>query len=182
MRKGFIVSLVLILAVASNASTPKTRRAPIKRQTNAHRQQSAYAAKAAAEKAAADARDARAQVAVQIKALSHFLYLFGGIEKGIEMGDPAGSGLELSPAALELNNRNKAKIRASITSVRQGLEKLEADFRFNPAYRNYFPNLTGVANIAEVAENQAAANHFDEAGRSLLKALDHLTDALAAIR
>lgn len=182
MRRGFIIGLVLIVAVASSAATPKTHRRVTKHPSNAHKQQSANAAKAAAEKSEADARAARGQVAVQIKALSRFLYLFGGIEKGIEMGDPAGTGLELSPAALELNNRNKAKVKASITSVRQGLEKLETDFRFNPAYRNYYSYLTGVAVTAEVAENQAAANHFDEAARSLLKALDQLTDALAAIR
>jgi hypothetical protein len=36
--------------------------------------------------------------------------------------------------------------------------------------------------LGEAAENQAAANRFDEAGRSLLKAVDQLADALAAMR
>lgn len=183
LKKAFAVALVLVFSIVSSPATTKTRRPARARQTsNAHKRQSSDLAKAAAEKAAADARAARAQVAVQIKNLTHFLYLLGGIEKGIELGDPAGTGLELSPAALELNNRNKAKVRASITTVRQGLEKLETDFRFTLAFRNYSQYLTGVANFAEVAESQAAANHFDEAGRSLLKALDQLTDALAAMR
>jgi hypothetical protein len=93
----------------------------------------------------------------------------------------AGTGHEASTAALELNNKNKAKVRASISTIQQGLEKLETDFRFTPAFKNYSFYLTGLGNIGQQAETQAAASHFDDAGKSLLKALDQLTDALAAI-
>ena len=182
MKKGVIwrnlviLVLVLFFTVSSgSATTQKARRRPPTKH-------SASAAKAAADKAAADnARDARQRVASQIKSLTHFVYLYAGIQKTMELGDTAGTGHEASTAALELNNKNKAKVRASISSIEQGLEKLETDFRFTPAFKNYSFYLTGLANIGQQADTQAAANHFDEAGRSLLKALDQLTDALAAI-
>jgi len=180
-----IFVLVLFFTVSSgSAATQKTHRRPPTKH-------SASAAKAAADKAAADnARDARLRVASQIKVLTHFVYLFAGIQKSMELGDTvgtagtagtAGTGHEASTAALELNDKNKAKLRASIASIQQALEKLETDFRFTTAFKNYSPYLTGVANIGQQAQNQAAANRFDDAGKSLLKALDQLTDALAAI-
>jgi hypothetical protein len=175
--KNLVISvLVLFFTVSSgSAATQKTHRRPPTKQ-------SASAAKAAADKAAADnARDARVRVASQIKVLTHFVYLFAGIQKSMELGDTAGTGHEASTAALELNDKNKAKLRASIASIQQALEKLETDFRFTTAFKNYSPYLTGVANIGQQAQNQAAANRFDDAGKSLLKALDQLTDALAAI-
>jgi hypothetical protein len=177
LKKGVILALVLLATVSSASATARKprHRVPAKYSPGA-------AAKAAADKAAAEnARDARQRIVVQIKALTHFVYLFAGIQKTMEMGDSPGTGREASTAALELNNRNKAKVRASITSMQQALERLETDFRFTPALKNYSPYLTGLANIAQQADSQAAANHFDEAGRSLLKALDQLTDALAAI-
>ena len=166
LKKGVILLLVLFAMVSSAGATTRKPRhhVPVKHSA-------AAAAKAAADKAAAEnARDARQRVAVQIKALTHFVYLFAGIQKTMEMGDSPGTGREASTAALELNNRNKAKLRASIASMQQTLERLETDFRFTPAFKNYSPYLTGLGNIAQQAESQAAANHFDEAGRSLLKA------------
>ena len=193
-KKGVILVLVLFFMVSpGTAVTQKThRRPPTKHSVSAEK---AAAAKAAAAKAAADnAREARQRVASQIKVLTHFVYLFAGIQKSMELGDTAstagtattagapGAGREASTVALELNNKNKAKLRASITSIQQALERLESDFRFTPAFRNYSPYLAGLGNIGQQAESQATANHFDEAGKSLLKALDQLTDALAAMR
>jgi hypothetical protein len=175
LSKGLTLLLAFTITSLSAAATTGTRRHVSTKHTSG-------AAKAAAEKSAAETKAAREQVAAQIKTLTHFMYLLGGIEKGIELAAAAGPGREVSPVALELNDRNKAKVRASITTVRQGLEKLETDFRFNPALKNYYPYLTGLANHGEVAENQAAANRFDDAGRTLLKAVDQLTDALAAMR
>jgi len=187
LKKGVILVLVLFFMVSSGtAATQKAhRRPPTKHSVSAEK---AAAAKAAAAKAAADnAREARQRVASQIKVLTHFVYLFAGIQKSMELGDTAGTGggagagHEASTATLDLNNKNKAKLRASITSIQQALERLETDFRFTPSFRNYSPYLAGLGNIGQQAESQATANHFDEAGKSLLKALDQLTDALAAI-
>jgi hypothetical protein len=106
----------------------------------------------------------------------------GGIAKGIEAADLAARNREASPAVVEQNERNKTRVRESIRNVRDGLDKLERDFRGDPGLKTYYQYLAGVAAIAETAENQAAANRFDEAGRSLLKAVNQLADALAAMR
>jgi hypothetical protein len=38
-----------------------------------------------------------------------------------------------------------------------------------------------VADLGEMAESQAAASRFDDAGRSLLRAVNQMADALAAM-
>ncbi|MFL6212555.1 MAG: hypothetical protein ACJ74J_01545 [Blastocatellia bacterium] len=175
MRKAFIVILVCIITIVSASATAQTRRrSPARR--------NASAAKAAAEKSSAEVKAGAARVAAQIKTLTHFVYLYGGIARGIASVDQAASQKEASPATIEQNNRNKAKVRESLTSLREGLDKLESDFRFNPSLSTYFPYLSGVAHAGETAETQAAANRFDDAGKSLLKIIDQLADALAAMR
>lgn len=175
MRKVFVIVLVCTITILSTTATAQTRRrTPAKR--------SAGAAKAAAEKSAAEVRAGAAKVATQIKALTHFVYLYGGIAKGIASVDQAASQKEASPTAIDQNQRNKAKVRESITSLREALDKLESDFRFNPALTNYYPQLAGVARAGETAENLAAANRFDDAGKTLLQIIDRLADALAAMR
>ena len=175
MRKAFILILICLLTVLSTNVTSQT-----KRRRAAPRR--ANATKAATEKSAAEIKAGAAQVAAQIKTMTHFVYLFGGIAKGIESVDQAASKQEASAAAIEQNERNKTKVRESIRNVREGLDKLESDFRFNPTLQSYYTYLAGVARTGETAENQAAANRFDEAGRSLLKVIDQLADALAAMR
>ena len=173
MRKAFIFMLIGMLTVLSVNVTSQTKR----RSATPHR---ANPAKAATEKSAAEIKAGAAQVAAQIKTLTHFVYLFGGIAKGIESVDQAAK--EASATAIAQNERNKTKVRESIRSVREGLDKLESDFRFNPTLQRYYPYLAGAARTGETAENQAAAGRFDEAGRSLLKIIDQLADALAAMR
>lgn len=173
MRKVFILILASIILLSTTASS-QTRRRSTRRSTTA--------SKAAAEKSSAELLAARSRVAAQIKTLSQFLYLYGGIAKGIESADQAARSGEASQIAAEQNERTKTRVKESIRNVREGLDKLEADLRFNASVKTYFPYISGVARTAEVAESQAAANRFDEAGRSLLKAVNQLADALTAMR
>jgi hypothetical protein len=122
------------------------------------------------------------RVADQIKNLTRFLYLFGGVAKGIEAVDDSARRNEASPAILEQAKKDKDKVRASIQSVRQGLDLLEIDFRASPELQRYYIKLAGVAAGASVAEEQAAANQFDRAGRSLLDVVNRLTDVLLEMR
>jgi glutamine synthetase type III len=175
LRKAFAFVLICLLTLLStNVNSQTRRRNTAKRRTSA--------TSAATEKSAADIKAGAAEVSTQIKTLTQFIYLLGGVVKGIEAVDQAVGKNEASPAAKEQNERNKTRVRDSLRSVREGLDKLESDFRFHPTLKTYFPYLSGVAHTAEAAENQAAANRFDEAGRSLLKAVGQLADALAAMR
>lgn len=69
-------------------------------------------------------------------------------------------------------------IRNSIRDVRAGLDKLEIDFRATPELQRYYTLLAGVAAGAAAAEELAAANQFDRAGRSLLEVVNRLTNVL----
>jgi hypothetical protein len=127
-------------------------------------------------------RQGAERVAGQIKTLTRFIYLLGGVAKGIEGVDDATRRNEASPAILEQATRNKATVRTSIRSVREGLDKLEIDFRATPELQRYYIKLAGVAAGAATAEDQAAANQFDKAGRTLLDVVNHLTDVLLEMR
>jgi GTP1/Obg family GTP-binding protein len=122
------------------------------------------------------------RVADQIKLLTKFIFLLGGVAKGIEAMDDAARRNETSPALLQQAQQNKAVVKTTIQNVRDGLDKLEIDFRATPELQPYYIKLAGVANGAATAEQQAAANQFDAAGRSLLNVVNHLTDVLLAMR
>jgi hypothetical protein len=127
-------------------------------------------------------RQGATRVADQIKILTRFIYLLGGVAKGLEGVDDATRRNEASTTIVEQATRNKATVRASIQSVREGLDKLEIDFRTTPELQRYYIKLAGVANGAATAEDLASANQFDKAGRALLEVVNHLTDVLLEMR
>lgn len=125
-----------------------------------------------------EVRAGAGRVAEQIKALSKFLYILGGVWKGIEAADAAAQRGEASQAVMDQTERNKATVRDSIKIVREGLDKLELDFRLKPELQRYYTSLAGSAAGAATAEDQAAANQFDAAGRTLLTVINRLTNVL----
>ena len=110
------------------------------------------------------------------------MYVLGGVAKGIESVDEATKRNEASPAVVEKTQKDKATIKASIQTVREGLDQLEIDFRTTPALQPYYIKLAGVASGAVTAEQQAAANQIDRAGRTLLGVVNQLTDVLLEMR
>jgi hypothetical protein len=127
-------------------------------------------------------QDGATRVADQIKNLTRFLFLLGGVAKGIEAVDDAARRNEAPPGVVEQAKRNKDTVRTSIQSVREGLDALEIHFRLTPELQRYYIKLAGVAAGAANAEEQAAANQFDRAGRSLLDVVNRLTDVLLEMR
>ena len=174
MRKFILVVLVCLLICSTTALSQSRRRSSSKSRATA-------AKAAAAEKTAADLKAGRDRVAAELKNLTRFIYLLAGITKTIEAADQSARGRQASPVALEQNERSKTKIKDSLKTVSDGLTKLEADFRDNPSLRNSYFYVSGVARFGDTAQNQAAANRFDEAGRTLLDAVGKLADALAAM-
>lgn len=127
-------------------------------------------------------RQGAERVAGQIKVLTRFIYLLGGVAKGLEGVDDAARRNEAPTAVLDQAKRNKATVRTSIQSVREGLDKLEIEFRTTPELQRYYIKLAGVAADAAAAEDLAGANQFDKAGRTLLEVVNHLTDVLLEMR
>jgi hypothetical protein len=122
------------------------------------------------------------RVAEQIKFLTRFIYLLGGVTSGIAAVDEAARRNEASPAVLQQNQQSKARVRSSIQGFRETLDKLEIDFRNTPELQPYYIQLAGVAAGAATAEEQAAANQFDASGRTLLNVISRLADVLVVMR
>ena len=122
------------------------------------------------------------RVADQIKLMTKFIYLLGGVTSGIAAVDEAAKRNEASPQLLQQNQANKVKVKTSIQDFREGLDKLETDFRATPELQPYYIKLAGSAAGAATAEEQAAANQFDAAGRTLLTVINRLTDVLLIMR
>jgi hypothetical protein len=122
------------------------------------------------------------RVADQIKFLTKFIYLLGGVATGIASVDEAARRNEASPAILQKNEQSKVTVKSSITGFRESLDKLEVDFRATPELQPYYIKLAGVASGAANAEQLAATNQFDAAGRSLLGVVNRLADVLVIMR
>jgi hypothetical protein len=168
LKKPFLIAClcVTLLPVAATAQTKK--RAPVKRAPRA----------SATQKDADVVHAAAGRVADQLKNLTRFIYVLGGVAKGLEQADGAIKRNEASAAIIASTEESKAKVRASLTDVRAGLDKLEIDFRATPVLAAYYYKLAGVADGAAKAEQLGAANQFDQAGRTLLTVVNRLTDTL----
>lgn len=171
-----VLVLVCIVVFSSNAASQTKKRSTAKR--------SAAASASYAQKQLAEVRAGRERIASQIKTLTQFLYLLGSIAKSIETAEQVNRNREESSVGMsaERIEQNKAKVKDSIRNVRAGLDQLEASFRYNVALHSYYPSLAGVTRIGQTAESQAAANNFDQAGRTLITSVSKLADALAAMR
>jgi hypothetical protein len=121
-------------------------------------------------------------VAEQIKLLTKFIYLLGGATSNIAAVDEAIKQNQAGPANVQQNQAAKAQVRRSIQGFREGLDKLEIDFRAAPELQPYYIKLAGVAAGAASAEQLAANNQFDPAGRSLLNVVNRLADVLVIMR
>lgn len=122
------------------------------------------------------------RIADQIKLLTRFVYVLGGVTSGIAAVDEAARRNEASPAVVAQNQQSKAQVKANIQNFRESFDKLEIDFRGTPELQPYYIKLAGVAAGAATAEEQAAANQFDRAGRSLIDVVGRLTDVLLLMR
>ena len=122
------------------------------------------------------------RVAEQVKNLARFTYLLGGISSTIAAVDDAGRRNEVSQAGLQQNEQRKATVKSSFRGFREGLDKLEIDFRTTPELQPYYIKLAGVAAGAAPAEEQAQANQIDTAGRTLLNVINRLADVLVIMR
>jgi len=120
------------------------------------------------------------RIADQIKNLTRFMYVLGGVTSSIAAVEDAARKAGTSPA--DQTQQSRAQVRATIQNIREGLDKLEIDFRATPELQPYYIKLAGVAAGAATAEEKAAANQFDASGRQLLNVVNRLTDVLLLMR
>ena len=152
-------------------------------QTRSRSSRARPAPKTTAAQTTSAARTAGAtRVADQIKLMTKFIYLLGGVTSGIAAVDEAAKRNEASPQILQQNQASKTRVKTSIQDFRVALDKLETDFRATPELQPFYIQLAGSAAGAATAEEQAAANQFDAAGRTLLTVINRLTDVLVIMR
>ncbi|HEU5459507.1 MAG TPA: hypothetical protein VFU83_03400 [Pyrinomonadaceae bacterium] len=122
------------------------------------------------------------RVADQIKHLTRFVYVLGGVNSGIAATDEAVRRNEAPPAVVQKNQQSKVLVKTTIQGFREALDKLEIDFRATPELQPFYIKLAGVASGAATAEELAAGNQFDRAGRTLLDVVNRLADVLVIMR
>ena len=172
--KPIATTLLTLLLLAPSTAFSQTRNRSTSRQKPS--------AAAATQRAAQVRTQGATRVADQIKFLTKFIYLLGGVTSSIAAVDEAARRNEASPTVVQQNQQSKAQVKTSIQGFRETLDKLEIDFRATPELQPYYIKLAGVASGAATAEERAAANQFDAAGRQLLTVINRLTDVLLLMR
>ena len=173
MKRIAITLLTTLLLAPSSAFSQTRRRSSRQRPPTAAQQ---------AQRASQVRTQGATRVAEQVKNLARFTYLLGGITSSIAAVDEAAKRNEVSQAGLQQNEQRKATVKSSFRSFREGLDKLEIDFRSTPELQPYYIKLAGGAAGAASAEDQANANQFDAAGRTLLNVINRLADVLVIMR
>ena len=171
LKRAFLLILTCLILLPVSAEAQKRRPASKKSKSTATKSDPSLEVQAGAQR-----------VAEQIKTLSKFLYLLGGVAKGIGAADAAEQRGEAAPAIIDQTQKSKSTVRSSIQSLRESLDQLELDFRLKPELQRYYTSLAGSAAGAAQAEEQAANNQFDRAGRTLLTVVNRLADVLTEMR
>ena len=122
------------------------------------------------------------KVADKIKTLARFIYLYGGSVSQIQTIEADARSRKLSQDTQQKYEAGKKGLVLTIRNFKVAMSDLENDFRSAPALKPYLLKITGVADLAGVAEDQAAANQYDQSGRTLLDLMNQLTDVLLAMR
>jgi hypothetical protein len=174
MLKRIAIALLVALLIAPTVALSQTRRRSSKPKTPTTQQ--------TAQKVAQVRNNGATEVAGQIKLMTKFIYLLGGIASGIAAVDDAVKKNQASPQLIQTNETNKAVVKKGFQDFREGLDRLEISFRNQPELQPYYIQLAGSASGAAKAEEQAAAGQYDAGGRTLLTVINRLTDVLVAMR
>lgn len=132
--------------------------------------------------AATDSQSGAQKIAIQSKNLSRFLFTLGGVAERIRAEDAAIRDGGASGDSARQNQQNKQVVVTTIRNIRDGLDKLETEFRFNETLKPVYGKIYGISVLAETAETLAARGNFDGAGKQLLEVVYKLNDALLEIR
>lgn len=123
-----------------------------------------------------------AQVAEQIKLITRFLYIYGKVTNGLELAEEQNRRGELSPAAAAQNRQSKETVVSNLNGLRLGLSNLLTRFQGNSRLQVQYLKVSNAVDAVTNAERLAANSRFDEAGKSLVLAIERLTDVMLALR
>ena len=121
------------------------------------------------------------KVSIQVKNVSKFIYVLGGVASGFEIFDKEVKTGKLSKAVVDQKNKEKQAVITSIRNLKAGLAELEVQFRTKPALKPYLLQIQGITDLTTQSEDLAAAGRFTDSGRVLLVVIEKLADTLTAM-
>lgn len=128
-----------------------------------------------------DVRAARVKVSNQLANVTAFTARLGPIAEAIEAIDAEGSSRRFNKQSVDKNATDKQKVIAAIRGLREGMVKLESEFRVKPALKKYLPTIQGISDLAGQSETSAIAGKFVAANTPLRTLQQKLSDTLAAM-
>lgn len=128
-----------------------------------------------------DARSGAEKVSIQIKNVTKFIYVLGGVASGIEQVEADVKARKANRAAIEKNEANKQDVMQAIRNLRAGLAALEVEFRTQPALKKFLPQIQGITDLSAQCEDLARSGQFSASGKPLLLVVEKLSDTLAAM-
>ena len=128
-----------------------------------------------------DVRAARVKVDNQFTNVSLFVKNFGPVAQALEALDAEAKTKKLRKETLDKNAADKQKVVNAIRGIKDGMMKLESEFRVKPALKKYLINIQGISDLAGQAETSAIAGRFVTSNGSLKSVQQKLNDTLAAM-
>jgi len=128
-----------------------------------------------------DVRAARVKVSNQLANVTAFVARLGPIAQAIEALDAEAPRQRFNKEAMDKNAADKQKVIAAIRGLREGMVKLESEFRVKPALKKYLPTIQGISDLAGQSETSAIAGEFVAANTPLRTLQQKLSDTLAAM-
>ena len=125
---------------------------------------------------------AKQQVANQLYNVNQFVDIMGPIAVGIENFDKeAKTNRRIKKELVDENERNKQKMVLAIRGMRQGLSKLETDFRTKPQLSKYLLKIQGISTLCAQSEDNAIAGRFVASKDPLRQVAQKLSDTMAVM-
>ncbi len=162
-------AMTLLFSFVSHGQGPKR---PVKRTTSAPK---------TATLPPLDVRAARVKVSNQLANITAFVERFGPIAQAIEAVDAEAKNTRFNKQALDRNEADKLKVVAAIRGLREGMVKLESEFRVKPALKKYLLTIQGISDLAGQSEASAIAGKLVAANTPLRSIQQKLNDTLVAM-
>lgn len=171
MRKTILFATVLMCLFGLNISVEAQKKKPIKKKPKV------------TTVLANETKEAAEKVAIQINNVSKFLYLLGGISRGIEDIDKDVKNGKISVRSKVANDNEsyKQSVLIGVRNLRTGLIQIESDFRVKPKLQPYLASLQGITELSGTAEDQAMNGNFTNSGKTLLLVIEKLAAGLVAL-
>ena len=128
-----------------------------------------------------DVREARAKVVEQLGYVKRFVENLGPVAQAIEGLDVQARTSRVSKQSLDKNAADKQRVITAIRGLREGMIKLESEFRVKPALKKYLLTVQGISDLAGQAEDSAIAGKLVAANTPLRAIQQKLSDTLAAM-